>query len=220
MQVGNQTRISLLQLHRLFFYFSVLAFIPALVLSLPKVFPVYSAIPFHKIVRWGWTPAFQGFCDDLDDLSILLHIGDMLHILVKHQTSCALSLSFVIFMSDWNLKECFKTLLSLDAFPCTYAKSLLWSSTNFNLRGSNLVMESLVEHLMTSSLTWQGGLEAVKEVVFHRSRGEKFEQGHGKAVSGEEALWLESYLEDKLTEEGEVEEEGPLIPSENPWHFR
>lgn len=39
-------------------------------------------------------------------------------------------------------------------------------------------------------------------------------------MSAEEALWLESYLEDKLTEEGEVEEEGPLIPSENPWQFR
>lgn len=57
-------------------------------------------------------------------------------------------------------------------------------------------------------------------MFFHRSREEKFEQGHGRAMSAEEALWLESYLEDKLTEEGEVEEEGPLIPSENPWQFR
>lgn len=169
MQVGSQTGILLLQLHRLF-YFSVLAFIPALVLSSPKVFPLYSAILSHITVTWGTTPAFQGFCDDLNDLSILLHIGDMLHILVEHQTSCTLSLLFVVFMSDWNLKECFKTSLSLDDFPCTYAKSLLWSSKNLNLRGSNLVMDSLVEHLMRSSLTWQEGLEAVKEMVFHRSQ--------------------------------------------------
>lgn len=181
MQVESQTRISLLQLHRLFFYFSVLVFIQAPVLSLPKVFPVYSDILFTK-------QSYEG------ELLLKVFVNwmtcqfcftrDMLHILVELQISCTVSLLFVIFMSNWNLRECFKTSFSLDYFPCTYAKSLLWSSTNLNLRVINLVTDNLVEQLMRSRLTWQGGLEAVKEMVFHRSHKKMFKQGLNRDVEG------------------------------------
>lgn len=67
---------------------------------------------------------FSRFFADFDDLSILLHIENV-HILVEHQTLCALSLLLLIFMSDSNLDECFKTFLYLAGVFLPMSKKLI-----------------------------------------------------------------------------------------------
>lgn len=79
------------------------------------------------------------------------------------------------------------------------------------MNGRNLVMDSLVKQLMISLLTWQG-IEAVKEMVFHRSHKNKFEPGHRRALSWEKTLQFESYFEDKLADGGDLGKARPLVP--------
>lgn len=137
---------------------------------LPSLFikqPCEGGLLLFKVLRWFWWL--------VNSASRRKHV----HIFVECQTSWTLSLLFLIFMPDSNLKECFKTFLCLGCFICPYARSSLWSSPSLNLGKQFTDGQSCrAPHEITTYVARRSG-------SWQRDDKEQFEPGHGRPLSWE-----------------------------------